>query len=56
MLTNQGNMPPARVLMMLKMVVPGGFPYGVEEVKTLLEELVEEGKVGGVGQVYGIRK
>jgi anaphase-promoting complex subunit 2 len=56
MLTNQGNMPPARVLMMLKMVVPGGFPYGVEEVRALLEELVEEGKVGGGGDVFGVRK
>ncbi|KAF2803702.1 uncharacterized protein BDZ99DRAFT_452733 [Mytilinidion resinicola] len=56
MLTNQGNMPPVRVLMMLKMVVPGGFPYGVEEVRALLEELVEEGKVGGVGDVFGVRK
>ena len=56
MLTNQGNMPVQRILMMLKMAVPGGFAYGVEELKGLLGELVQEGKLGAVGDVYGVRK
>lgn len=56
MLTNQGNMPTARILMMLKMAVPGGFPYGADELKLVLGELVAEGKLGASGDVYGVRK
>ena len=56
MLTNQGNMPVQRILMMLKMAVPGGFAYGVEELKGLLGVLVQVGKLGAVGDVYGVRK
>jgi anaphase-promoting complex subunit 2 len=56
MLTAQGNLPVMRVLMMLKVVVPGGFPFGLEEVRVLLEGLVDEGKVVGQGDVYGVRR
>jgi anaphase-promoting complex subunit 2 len=56
MLTNGGNMSVARVAMMLKVVVPGGFPFGVDEVKGLLETMESEGKVGGQGGIWGIRK
>ncbi|OCK84903.1 hypothetical protein K432DRAFT_400755 [Lepidopterella palustris CBS 459.81] len=56
MLTNQGNMPTQRILMMLKMAVPGGFAGGVDELRGLLGELVGEGRLGVVGEVYGVRK
>jgi anaphase-promoting complex subunit 2 len=56
MLTNQGNLPLARIVMMLKVVVPGGFPFGLEEVRGMLSALVEEGTVAGVGDVYGIKR
>jgi anaphase-promoting complex subunit 2 len=36
MLTNQGPMPLGRITMMLKMVVPGGFPYEGEELRGFL--------------------
>jgi anaphase-promoting complex subunit 2 len=56
MLTNGGNMAVARIEMMLKIVVPGGFAFGAEEVKGLLEGMEVEGKVIGQGDVWGIRK
>lgn len=57
MLTNQGNMPKMRILMMLKMAVPGGFPGGGEELGELLEELKAKGSVTtGGGDVWGIKK
>lgn len=51
MLTNQGPMRLERIVMMLKMVVPGGFPFGNEEMREFLGEKVEEGRleVGGGG-------
>ncbi|KAF2278560.1 uncharacterized protein EI97DRAFT_456944 [Westerdykella ornata] len=56
MLTNQGNAPVSRILMMMRMVLPGGFPYGEEELRVLLEEMVEEGRVVGfVGGVFGVK-
>ena len=45
MLTNQGPMPLQRIVMMLKFAVPGGFPFGNEELKEFLGRMVEEGKV-----------
>lgn len=57
MLTNGGAMDPARAAMMLSMVVPGGFPGGVEEVRELCEGLVRDGKVVDVGAgAFGIKK
>ena len=45
MLTNQGPMKLERIVMMLKMVVPGGFPFGNEEMRDFLGEKVVEGKL-----------
>ncbi|KAL8675090.1 MAG: hypothetical protein Q9168_000461 [Polycauliona sp. 1 TL-2023] len=55
MLTNQGAMPLARIVMMLKVVVPGGFPFGNEELKSFLEGRVKEGKLEVVGGQYKIK-
>ena len=49
MLTNQGAMNLDRIVMMLKMVVPGGFPFGSDELKAFLGHKVEESKLE-VGQ------
>jgi anaphase-promoting complex subunit 2 len=49
MLTNQGAMPLQRIIMMLKMVVPGGFPFSSEEVKEFLGQRVAQGKLEIVG-------
>jgi anaphase-promoting complex subunit 2 len=57
MLTNQGNMAVTRMLMMMRMMVQGGFPFGVEEVKQLLGELEADGKVVALGgEMWGVRK
>jgi anaphase-promoting complex subunit 2 len=57
MLTNQGNMPVPRILMMMRMMVQGGFPFGPEEVKGLLQEMEDGGKVVGLGgDVWGVKK
>ncbi|KAJ9608368.1 hypothetical protein H2200_007356 [Cladophialophora chaetospira] len=55
MLTNQGNMPLARIAMMLGIVVPGGFPFSNEELKEFLAGMVKEGalEVGNAG-VYKV--
>jgi anaphase-promoting complex subunit 2 len=45
MLTNQGAMPLARVVMMLKIVVPGGFPFSNEELREFLAGMVAKGKL-----------
>ncbi|KAJ4291067.1 hypothetical protein N0V90_010265 [Kalmusia sp. IMI 367209] len=56
MLTNQGNLSIVRILMMMRMMVQGGFPFGNDEVKTLLEEMEGKGKVVPLGGCLGIRK
>ena len=56
MLTNQGAMPLQRIIMMLKFAVPGGFPFGNEELKGFLGRKVEEGKVEFTGGSYKIVK
>ncbi|KAF1946741.1 hypothetical protein EJ02DRAFT_218727 [Clathrospora elynae] len=57
MLTNQGNMPGTRIAMMMRMMVQGGFPFGIEEVRGLLGEMEGGGKVVGLGgDVWGVRK
>jgi anaphase-promoting complex subunit 2 len=57
MLANQGNLPVMRILMMMRMMVQGGFPFGAEEVKMLLAEMEGTGKVVPLGgDVWGMRK
>ncbi|KAI9376612.1 hypothetical protein BJX61DRAFT_538695 [Aspergillus egyptiacus] len=45
MLTNQGAMPLQRIVMMLKIAVPGGFPYSNEELREFLAGMVSRGKL-----------
>ena len=52
MLTNQGQMPLPRIVMMLSLVVPGGFPFGNDELRDYLAVKVGEGKVELVGGNY----
>lgn len=57
MLTNQGNLPVMRILMMMRMLVQGGFPFGAEELRGLLGDMEGDGKVVSLGaDVWGIRK
>lgn len=55
MLTNQGPMPLQSIVMMLKMLVEGGFPFKNEELKEFLERRVQEGKLEVVGGNYKIK-
>ena len=55
MLTNGGPMPLQHIVMMLKLTVPGGFPFGNEELKDYLEEEVRGGKLDFAGGIYKIR-
>lgn len=45
MLTNQGPMPLQRIVMMLKIAVPGGFPFSNEELREFLAGMVAQGKL-----------
>lgn len=45
MLTNQGAMPLPRIVMMLKIAVPGGFPFSNEELREFLAGMVAKGKL-----------
>lgn len=45
MLTNQGAMPLQRIVMMLKIAVPGGFPYSNEDLREFLAGMVAQGKL-----------
>ncbi|KAK2766254.1 hypothetical protein FQN54_007771 [Arachnomyces sp. PD_36] len=45
MLTNQGAMPLQRIIMMLKIVVPDGFPFSSEELREFLAGMVAKGKL-----------
>ena len=45
MLTNQGAMPLSQIVMMLKMAVPGGFPFSHEELREFLAGMVGKGKL-----------
>lgn len=55
MLTNGGPMPLQQIVMMLKLTVPGGFPFGNEELKDYLEEEVRGGKLDFAGGIYKIK-
>jgi anaphase-promoting complex subunit 2 len=56
MLTNGGAMDPARITMMMKMVVPGGYNFGEDETRWLLSGLEEQGKVVANGSTYAVKK
>ncbi|GAM88837.1 hypothetical protein ANO11243_068710 [Dothideomycetidae sp. 11243] len=56
MLTNGGAMDASRMAMMLKMVVPGGFNFGEDEVTWLLQGMESEGKVEKKGDMWAIKK
>ncbi|KAJ5449343.1 Cullin homology [Penicillium cf. griseofulvum] len=45
MLTNQGPMALNRIVMMLKIAVPGGFPFSNEELRDFLSGMVSKGKL-----------
>ncbi|KAL4788376.1 hypothetical protein BJX76DRAFT_176215 [Aspergillus varians] len=45
MLTNQGAMPLQHIVMMLKIAVPGGFPFSNEELREFLAGMVSKGKL-----------
>ncbi|CEL05474.1 hypothetical protein ASPCAL06592 [Aspergillus calidoustus] len=45
MLTNQGAMPLQGIVMMLKIAVPGGFPFSNEELREFLAGMVSRGKL-----------
>lgn len=52
MLTNQGHMPASRMMMMLKMLIAGGFPFEEHEFEEFLEGLASEGKVEKAGGLW----
>ena len=56
MLTNGGAMDSARITMMMKLVVPGGYAFGEEETRWLLGDLVQQGKVVESGSSFAIKK
>ncbi|KAF1928877.1 anaphase-promoting complex subunit Apc2 [Didymella exigua CBS 183.55] len=57
MLTAQGSVPVGRILMMMRMMMAGGFPFGEEEIAGLLSEMEGEGKVITVGgDIWGMRR
>ncbi|KAH0558722.1 hypothetical protein GP486_004631 [Trichoglossum hirsutum] len=55
MLTNQGAMPLQGIIMMLKMAVPGGFPFSSEELREFLSLMVNDGKLEVLGGNYKIK-
>ena len=55
MLTNGGAMPLQQIVMMLKLTVPGGFPFGNEELRAFLEGEVREGRLDFGGGSYRIK-
>ncbi|KAK1758237.1 anaphase-promoting complex subunit 2 [Echria macrotheca] len=57
MLTNaSASMPLAQVAMMMKMLVPDGFPWGNEELQEFLGEKVAAGEMEVVGGKYRLKK
>jgi anaphase-promoting complex subunit 2 len=56
MLTNRGAMNLATILMMLKMAIPAGFPFGETELRGLLQGMVDEAKLVVQGDVYSVKK
>jgi len=56
MLTNNGNLPVTRISMMLKIALPGGFPFSNDLLENLLKSMVKERLLVTQGGVFGIRK
>jgi len=56
MLTANGNLPVARIAMMLKMTMPGGFPFNNDDLIGFLDALVTAGKLRSKNTVYGVKK
>ena len=56
MLTNQGQMPLQQIVMMLQFAVPGGFPFGKEDLRNFLGRRVDEGKLEIMGGNYKLVK
>lgn len=56
MLTNQGHMPASRMMMMLKMLVAGGFPFEEAEFVEFLQGLAAEGRIEKAGSLWMVRK
>lgn len=55
LLTNQGAMTLPRIVMMLGMVVPGGFPFSNYELKDFLAKMVRDGELEmAVGGAYRV--
>lgn len=50
------QMPVAQVSMMLKMMIPEGFPFGDEDLKAFLNEKVDEGALEVKGGRYKLKK
>lgn len=51
-----GGMPIAQMVMMLKMLIAEGFPYGNEDLKGFLDGKVQEGKLEVKGGKYKVKK
>lgn len=56
MLTNAGAMPVAQVAMMLRVAVPGGFPYAEGELRGWMEDEVRSGRLGYEGGKFRVAK
>lgn len=56
LLTNQGGMPAQRIHMILANMMPGGFPFGVEDLVGFLREMATEGRIETAGGVWRIVK
>jgi anaphase-promoting complex subunit 2 len=56
MLTNGGTMNLSTILMMLKVAIPTGFPFGETELKGLLQGMVDDSKLIVQGDVYSVKK
>lgn len=57
MLTNaKSTMPVSQIAMMMKMLIPEGFPWGVEELQEFLGEKVGDGEMEVVGGKYKLVK
>ncbi|KAI9697864.1 MAG: hypothetical protein M1820_007651 [Bogoriella megaspora] len=57
MLTNQGSKPTAIIYMMMKMMLPEGFPFSEDDLRRFLNDLAEERSLMKIGpDVFGIPK
>jgi anaphase-promoting complex subunit 2 len=56
MLMNQGSVPLKRILDMLKIALPGGFPFSESDLKGILEAMVNESLLLCSGDVYSVKK